>query len=152
MSAKWRRNKKSPKRFDIFRTFRKAKEKDTSHVFRFKTSWVKKKTYPKEQIILKTRKERRTRELEPLVDVLEENDEVIVVAEFAGFNKENIKTSVKDQRLTLSAKGIDRKFYKSLNLPKRVIPTTIRTAYKNGVFEVRLKKQVENKAIGNVAG
>lgn len=98
------------------------------------------------------RKERRTKELEPLVDVLEENDEVIVVAEFAGFSKENIRANVKDQRLTLSAKGLDRKFYKSLNLPKRVIPTTIRTAYKNGVLEVRLKKAIEKNAIGNVAG
>jgi len=152
LSAKWRRNKKSLKRFNIFRAFRKAKDKDTPHAFRFKTSWVKRKTYPKEQTIPKTRKERRTKELEPLVDVLEENDEVIVVAEFAGFSKENIKTNVKDQRLTLSAKGLDRKFYKSLNLPKRVIPTTIRTAYKNGVLEVRLKKAIEKNAIGNVAG
>jgi len=95
---------------------------------------------------------KKTRPLEPLVDVLEENDEVIVIAEFAGFNKENIRTQVKNQRLTLSAETLDRKFHKSLNLPKRVIPTTMRTAYKNGVLEIRLKKVTEKKAISNVAG
>jgi HSP20 family protein len=75
-----------------------------------------------------------------------------VVAEFAGFDKENIRTSVKDQRLTLSAHTSDRKYYKSLNLPGRVIPSTMRTTYKNGVLEIHLKKAVEEKAIDKVAG
>jgi HSP20 family molecular chaperone IbpA len=33
-----------------------------------------------------------------------------------------------------------------------VIPSTIRTTYKNGVLEVQLKKAVEEKAIDKVAG
>jgi HSP20 family molecular chaperone IbpA len=47
---------------------------------------------------------------------------------------------------------LDRKYYKSLNLPKRVIPNTIRMTHKNGVLEIRLKKAVEEKTIDKVAG
>ena len=151
MSAKWRRNK-NPKRFNVFRAFRKTREKDVSSMFRFKNSWAKKKACPNKLAVPRMYGGKKTRPLEPLVDVLEENDEVIVIAEFAGFNKENIRTQVKNQRLTLSAETLDRKFHKSLNLPKRVIPTTMRTAYKNGVLEIRLKKVTEKKAISNVAG
>jgi len=47
---------------------------------------------------------------------------------------------VKDQKLTLSAKSKDRRYYKSLNLPNAVIPNAMHTKYKNGVLEIRLRK------------
>jgi HSP20 family molecular chaperone IbpA len=152
LSAKWRRNKNNPRRSSIFRVLRKTKEKDVSDMFRFKSAWARKKPSAAKFVIQKTNGRRKARELQPLVDVLEENDEVIVVAEFAGFDKEHIRANAKSQRLTLLAEAADRKFYKSLNLPKRVIPNTIRTAYKNGVLEVRLKKVIESKALDSVAG
>jgi HSP20 family protein len=96
--------------------------------------------------------ERRVKEPEPLIDILEEKDEITVVAEFAGFDRQDLRIRVKNQRLILSAEGLDRKYYKSLNLPKRVIPNTIRTTYKNGVLGIRLKKIAEEKAIDKVAG
>jgi len=92
------------------------------------------------------------KEPEPLIDVLEEKDGIIVVAELAGFNREDLRIHVKNQRLTLSAESPDRKYHKSLNLPKRVIPSTIHMTYKNGVLEIQLEKTVEEKAIDKVAG
>jgi HSP20 family protein len=62
------------------------------------------------------------------------------VAEIAGFNKETFKINVKDQKITLSAKSKERRYYKSLNLPKVVIPNAMHTKYKNGVLEIKLKK------------
>ncbi len=97
-------------------------------------------------------RKRELREPEPLIDILEENNEVIVVAEFAGFSKEDLKAHVKNQRLTLSAEALDRKYHKSLNLPTEVIPSSMRTAYKNGVLEVRLKKIAKEKAVDRIAG
>jgi HSP20 family molecular chaperone IbpA len=152
LSAKWRRNKRNSRRFNIFRVFGKPKENDDIDKIQFKTQWTKRSVHRSKTRVPKMPLEGRAREPEPLVDVLEDNDEVIVVAEFAGFSKENIKTNVRNQRLTLSAEALDRKFHKSLNLPKRVIPATIRTAYKNGVLEIRFKKEIAKKAIGNVAG
>jgi HSP20 family protein len=94
---------------------------------------------------------RKWREPEPLIDVLEEKNELVVVAELAGFNREDLAIQVKNQRLNLSAETFDRKYHKSLNLPKVVIPNTLRTTYKNGVLEIRLRKDVEEKAIDEVA-
>jgi HSP20 family molecular chaperone IbpA len=94
----------------------------------------------------------KLKEPEPLIDVFEERDEIVVVAEFAGFSRENLRVDVKNQKLILSAQASDRKYYKSLNLPNRVISETLRLAHKNGVLEIRIKKVAEEKTIDKVAG
>ncbi len=152
LSARWRRVRKRSKRFHTLRAFRRAKEKDDPQIFRIKDSRIKRQTFPYRYRFPKSYRERKWREPEPLIDVLEEKNEIIVVAEFAGFKREHLRIHVKDQQLTLSAEASERKYYKSLNLPKRVIPDNIRTTYKNGVLEIRLKKAIEEKPIDKVAG
>ena len=76
----------------------------------------------------------------PLIDVFQENNFITIVAEIAGFNRETLKIHVKDQKITLSAKSKDRRYYKSLNLPELVIPDVMYTKFKNGVLEIKLKK------------
>ena len=76
----------------------------------------------------------------PLIDIFQENNFITIVAEIAGFNRETLKISLKDQKLTLSAKSKDRRYYKSLNLPNVVIPDVMYTKFKNGVLEIKLKK------------
>ncbi len=152
MSAKWRRNKKSLKRVKTFKAFGKFKDKSAPQMPRFKYPRKWKPVYLNRYRLLEIHAGRRMREPEPLIDILEGKDEIMVVAEFAGFNTENLRIHVKNQRLTLSAESSDRKYYKSLNLPKRVIPSTLRTSHKNGVLEIQLKKVIEEKAIDRVAG
>lgn len=86
----------------------------------------------------------------PLIDVFQEKSWITVVAEIAGFNKETLKINVKDQKLTLSAKAKDRRYYKSLNLPKEVIPNIIHTNYKNGVLEIKLKRAIKEETLTKV--
>lgn len=150
MSAKWRRNKRTLKRFNIFKVFDKTK-KNTPRTFRIKSLTSKRRPgklkYQVEKI-----SEENLKEPPRLIDVLEDDDEIAVVAEFAGFSKENLRINVKNQRLTLFATASDRKYRKSLNLPKRVIPDTACTTYKNGVLEIRLKKALEQEAMDRIAG
>jgi HSP20 family protein len=96
--------------------------------------------------------EKNLKEPRPLIDVLENDNDICVVAEFAGFNREDIRIGLKEQKLTLSAGSLERKYHKSLNLPRRVIPSTLCTTYKNGVLEIRLKKAANEEAIDKVAG
>lgn len=145
MSAKWRRNKKRSRWINVFRDFHKVKDRKTIQASRNKNSRIRRRTCPYKYRLPRTYEGRTWKELEPLIDVLEEKDEIIVVAGFAGFRRENLKIHIKDQRLTLSAEALDRKYYKSLNLPKRVIPDAIHTTYKNGVLEIRLTKALEEK-------
>jgi HSP20 family molecular chaperone IbpA len=152
MSAKWRRTKRNSKGFRTFRSFSRTKDKTTPETFSAKKKMIKRLPRPHTYMVPKIYGERKAREPEPLIDILEEETEIIVVAEFAGFKRENLRANIKNQRLTLSADALNRKYYKSLNLPKRVIPNTIRMTHKNGVLEIRLKKAVEEKAIDKVAG
>jgi len=152
LSAKWRRYKKRSKRFHISRDFNKVKDKKIDQPFRINYLRIKRGTYPYKHSLLNTYRGRKWKEPKPLIDVLEEKNKIIIVAEFAGFKRENLKIHVKDQRLILSAEASDRKYHKSLNLPKRVIPSTMCTSYKNGVLEIEFEKAVKEKAIDKVVG
>lgn len=150
MSAKWRRNKKAAKRFNIFKVFDKNK-KSVPRTFRVKSTSTKKSPSKLRYKIDKI-PEGNLKEPPRLIDVLEDNDEIAVFAEFAGFDKDNLRINVKNQRLMLFATASDRKYRKSLNLPKRVIPDTACITYKNGVLEIRLKKVFEREALDKIAG
>jgi HSP20 family protein len=85
------------------------------------------------------------KEPKPLIDIFQENNWITIIAQIIGFNKETLKINVQDQKLTLSAKAKDRRYYKSLNLPKVVIPNVMYTTYKNGVLEIKLKKAMKEQ-------
>jgi HSP20 family molecular chaperone IbpA len=150
LSAKWRRNKANSKKFDILRVFSRVKNTSAARRFRSKNSSVE-QTNPQRHKTQRVYAQKKVREPRHLVDVLEEADEIIVVAEFPGFSKEDLRVHVKGDKLTVAADASDRKYRKSLNLPKRVIPTSMHTTYKNGVLEIRLKK-AEEKSIDRIAG
>ena len=152
MSAKWRRIKKNPKRFNLFGALDKTENKKAPQTFPTKNLRTKRHTHPLAYKVPKSYREKEWREPEPLIDILEENGEIIVVSEFAGFKRKDLKINVKNQRLTLSAESLKRKYHKSLNLPSGVIPNSIHTTYKNGVLEIRLKKTIKEKAADKIAG
>ncbi len=138
MSAKWRRSAKNRKWLD----FNNPTSKDgkttmirPEHAYRIKSIPVPPSFRPSKNF-----NERKFQEQKPLIDILEENNFITVVAEITGFNKDTLKIHVKDQKITLSAKSKDRRYYKSLNLPKVVIPDVMYTKYKNGVLEIKLRK------------
>lgn len=81
-------------------------------------------------------------EREPLVDVFEEDKDIVVIAEIPGVEKNNIHVRVSDDKRKLIIKASDekRKYYKEVELPAPVDPSSARASYKNGVLEVRLKK------------
>ena len=152
MSAKWRRNRKNSNWFHAIRNFNRCRNKKNFPMWHIKSSKFKKQTYPLKYRVFRVDKKVGWKEPQPLIDILEEKDDIIVVADFAGFKRENLRVKVKNQRLLLSAEAPERKYYKSLNLPKRVIPESLRTRYKNGVLEIRLKKETKEKAIDELAG
>jgi HSP20 family protein len=130
----------------------RARNTQNFRQFQTEKSVVRRKPYPYKYRCPKLDERKRMREPEPLIDVLEEEDGIRVVAEFVGFSTKNLKVHAKEQKLILSAENSDRKYYKSLNLPKRVIPKALRTTYKNGVLEILLKKAVEERAINKIVG
>ncbi len=86
-------------------------------------------------------------EAEPLVDVIEHDDEVIVVAELPGVDKEKIKVRATEDKLIINAEN-HRKYHKVVELPAKVDPNSAKASYRNGVLEVKLKKKESKKEEG----
>jgi HSP20 family protein len=78
---------------------------------------------------------------EPIVDVLDEEDRILVIAELPGVSKEGIKVEVAGDILNLSASGKDRKYAREILLPSKVKADLVKTSYRNGILEIVLEKE-----------
>jgi len=82
-------------------------------------------------------------EREPIVDVFDEEDHILVVAELPGVEEGNVKTEIEGDILNISAEKGERKYRKEVLLPSKVENEPISSTYKNGVLEIKLKKSKE---------
>ena len=78
--------------------------------------------------------------IEPLIDVIEEDDEIIVVAELPGVERDEIKVRIKGTVLTIHVENPSRPYHKEIELPGNVKKELAKSAIRNGVLEVRLKR------------
>ena len=78
---------------------------------------------------------------EPLVDVIEEEDAVKVLAELPGVNKEDISLFLSDNVLTINVDTPERRYHKELSLPGEVDESSARSTYTNGILETVLTKR-----------
>ncbi|MFA4880501.1 MAG: Hsp20/alpha crystallin family protein [Candidatus Doudnabacteria bacterium] len=105
-----------------------------------------------------------TEEREPIVDVFDEKDHILVIIELPGMGKESIKLTLKGDILTLKAHSAGhstlrvsdsmssrqagsekRKYYKEILLPAEVDIRTKKVSYRNGLLEVKIKKLRKKK-------
>jgi len=77
---------------------------------------------------------------EPLADVFDEDDVLLVIAELPGVEEKDVQLDVHDDLLKLSTTTKGRKYAKELQLPCPVEESTTESAYKNGVLKIRLRK------------
>ncbi len=82
---------------------------------------------------------------EPMVDVFDEKDHVLVVAEMPGVEKEHIRLDINGETLSLKAEDKERKYQKEVPLPSAVDPATLAYSYKNGILEVTVAKKKAGK-------
>ncbi len=81
-----------------------------------------------------------TEEREPVTDLFDENNEVVVIVETPGAYEEGITLSLKGDILEISAAGKNIKYHKEILIPTKVKAETLISSYKNGILEVRIKK------------
>jgi HSP20 family protein len=77
---------------------------------------------------------------EPVVDVFDEGEAVVVMAEMPGVEASDIQFQIKQDLLILSARHQERRYSKEVLLPCAVLADTAKAAYRNGVWEVRVAK------------
>jgi HSP20 family protein len=74
---------------------------------------------------------------EPVVDIFEEDDHVLVVAEMPGITVEDVRVTVEDDLLTISAERGDKKYRKEVLLPASSTREKTQVACNNGVVEIK---------------
>jgi len=76
---------------------------------------------------------------EPIVDIFDEAEAILLVAELPGVGDEEIEVSVEGDILSLTTNG-KRRYAKEILLPAAVDAATVQKTYANGILEVRAKK------------
>jgi HSP20 family protein len=79
-------------------------------------------------------------EREPITDVFDEMEEVVIIAEMPGIEESDIKIDLKEDILEISAKGKNRTYHKELLLPVKVVSQNMSHKFTNGILEIRIKK------------
>lgn len=77
---------------------------------------------------------------EPLVDVLDEGDHIVVIVEMPGVEEKDIHLGVAGDILDITASTGDRKYQKEVLLPCPVEGKSLGSWYRNGLLEIRLAK------------
>ncbi|MFW6110510.1 MAG: archaeal heat shock protein Hsp20 [Thermoproteota archaeon] len=88
------------------------------------------------------------KEREPLVDIIDEDGELRVMAEVPGVSKEDIQLRGTEKTLTISVDTEERKYRKKVELPAKINLKEAKSSYNNGVLEITLPKKGEEKPEG----
>jgi HSP20 family molecular chaperone IbpA len=76
----------------------------------------------------------------PLVDIFEEGDHLIVLAELPGLDEKDIGIETDGSTLMIKAENETRKYLKIVRLPTPIEKSPIEFTHKNNILQVRLKK------------
>ncbi|MFX0082107.1 MAG: archaeal heat shock protein Hsp20 [Candidatus Hodarchaeota archaeon] len=83
---------------------------------------------------------------EPLIEVSEEIDQILVIAEMPGVDRDDIELEATSDSLIISTKeNAKRHYYKIVKLPSTINSDVAKARYTNGILEVRLKKIDERR-------
>jgi HSP20 family protein len=74
---------------------------------------------------------------EPLVDVIEEDDHALVLAEMPGITAEDVRIEVQDDVLTINAERGDKKYRKEILLPESYPREKMVVSCNNGILEIK---------------
>src|SRR3972149_8327359 len=74
---------------------------------------------------------------EPVVDVIEEENQIRAIVELPGVTKENISLKGFENGLKLEAKNDQYNYSKWIELNNKIDEKTIKTSFNNGVLEIR---------------
>ncbi|MFX1493221.1 MAG: archaeal heat shock protein Hsp20 [Promethearchaeota archaeon] len=78
---------------------------------------------------------------EPLVEVNQDENYLIVIAEMPGVTRDDIVLKATTRSLTISTKpDSKRKYFKEVNLPAAINSDYAKARYVNGILEIKLKR------------
>ena len=79
-------------------------------------------------------------EREPITDIFDEEDEVMIIAEMPGIEETDLKIDLKEDILEISAVSKSRTYRKELLLPSKAVMENLTHKFTNGILEIKIKK------------
>ena len=79
-------------------------------------------------------------EREPITDIFDEKEEIMVIAEMPGIEENQLKIDLKEDMLEISAASKTRTYRKELLLPVKLKAENLTQKFTNGILEIRIKK------------
>lgn len=79
-------------------------------------------------------------EREPITDIFDEKNEIVVIAEMPGIEENDLTIDLKEDILEISAISKNRTYRKELLLPVKLITSNLSHKFTNGILEIRIKK------------
>jgi HSP20 family protein len=76
---------------------------------------------------------------EPLIDIIEEFDHILILAEMPGVSDDDIHLDLNGDILVLHAEKGSKKYHKEIILPRSFDSSAITRACHNGILELKLK-------------
>lgn len=77
---------------------------------------------------------------EPLVDVFDEGERLVIVAEMPGVEPEDVHVDLTGRALTLNAERADRKYHKSIEVPEGIRRDGLSVSSRNGIIQISAAK------------
>jgi HSP20 family protein len=79
-------------------------------------------------------------EREPITDIFDEKDEIVIIAEMPGIEESDIKIDLKEDILEISAISSSRTYHKEILLSVKVLQSNLSHKFTNGILEIKIKK------------
>jgi HSP20 family protein len=98
--------------------------------------------FPKKPV---TKKHLHSDEIEPPIDIIEGKDTVSITIEIPCVKKEDIKIIVTENTLEINVNDPNNNYHKLINLPCNVKEKSTKTTYKNGIFDIVIKRKKKRK-------
>ena len=112
-------------------TFEWSKKDDETGKIITYSWWVTGKIQPKDEF------EKRT------VDIFDEEGYLSMVMELPGVKEEDILFKLENQKITISASSINKKYHEEIDLPAEIDTEDFSNVFNNNVLEIKLKKAVK---------
>lgn len=83
------------------------------------------------------------RRTNPIIDVIDEKDQITIIAEMPGVTREEIRFEFEDNTLILYAKNdeTEKNYYGRTEMPTNVKTNEIKARFTNGILELKIKKK-----------
>ena len=80
------------------------------------------------------------KEKQPLVDVFEEADHIVVLAELLGVDEKDVHIKADDNTITITTEDTTKRYLEIVKLPTCIKRDTARFTFRNNILQVKLKK------------